>query len=147
MRNLTMIVLALILTSCAVPIPKTLYGQWVHTSHWRSKDQDIEVDITIHPDHTVTGNIGQATLENCVLRSNRGAIGRKLNIKSDFIIADGSIEGKVSDLDDQNHRLFTLPFDLEDGELVGSIMIVAPWTYPKPLLSRLYLKPVKSGSQ
>ncbi len=144
MRNtLFLLTLISLVLSCSTPLPISLYCQWSYLGHWKSKNVDIPVDITIHPDNTVTGSVGDAVLKNCIVKSNRGAICRKLNMKTDFIITNGFIEGKTFPDDNLTHRTFTIPFNLEHDQLVGSIMITAPWTYPKPFLNRLKLQRVK----
>ncbi len=51
----------------------------------------LPVDLDIHADGNVTGKVGDATLTKGRLQRNRGWVGRKLDLKTDYIIA-----GKLS---------------------------------------------------
>jgi hypothetical protein len=95
----------------------------------------VEVDITIHEDGSVTGTVGDATLQQCILKKNRGELGRSLNIASDYLVAEGYLDGAIVPEDTITYKEFTIPFDIVDGKLHGSIMWLEGWKYPKPLLA------------
>jgi hypothetical protein len=98
--------------------------------------------LKINPDGLVEGQVGEAKLVNCRIEKNRGWFGRMLHIKTDFIITDGKISGKIAAGDMETERSFTLPFNIVNGELTGSVMILRPWTYPEPMFPRVKLKKV-----
>ena len=107
----------------------------------------VDLDITIHEDATVEGTLGEATLEECVLKLNRGDLGRSLNIASDYIIADGHLAGPIVSGQDANDlKEFTIPFDLVDGRMHGGLMWVQDWKYPYPLC-QLDLERTLQGNQ
>ena len=90
--------------------------------------------ITIREDARVTGTVGGAELVDCVLKRNRGELGRQLNVASDYIIMDGYLDGPIIPGDEELRKDFTIPFDVVDGRMQGSIMWVQGLKYPSPLL-------------
>ncbi len=97
-------------------------------------EDNPQIDINISKDGTVTGHVGNAILRNCIITKNRGWFGRLLNIKTDFIIKEGYLEGKICPGDTVNQKQFTLPFNIHRGQLVGTIMQIHKWKYPDPLV-------------
>ena len=94
----------------------------------------VDLDITIHEDASVEGTLGEATLEECVLKLNRGDLGRALNMASDYIITDGYLSGPiVSGEDAEERKEFTIPFDLVDGHIQSWLMWLQTPKYPYPL--------------
>lgn len=94
----------------------------------------VPLDITIHEDATVAGSFGEAILEECVLKYNRGELGRSLNIASDYVITDGYLSGPIVPGEDETDvKSFTIPFDLVDSHIQGGLMWVQEGTYPFPL--------------
>jgi hypothetical protein len=94
----------------------------------------VDLDITIHEDANVEGALGEAILEECVLKLNRGDLGRALNMASDYIIIDGYLSGPiVSGEDAGDLKGFTIPFDLVDGHIQGGLMWLQTRKYPFPL--------------
>ena len=79
----------------------------------------IELRVQIRVDGRVDGQIGKAKLVGCQVRKNRGWLGRKLNIKTDYIICGGVLEGRVVPEDTETRRHFTIPFNIVDGKLNG----------------------------
>ena len=121
--------------------PAELVGTWScdasvrDESEGAAEDQrrDIVITIDIADDGMVTGAVGDATLDGCMYQCNRGALGRRLNIQSDHIIRNGSIVGAIYAGDPVAERSFTLPCNLVEGQLRGTIMVLEDWKYPKPL--------------
>jgi hypothetical protein len=94
----------------------------------------VDFELTIHEDATVQGRLGEATLQDCVLKQNRTDLGRALNLETDYIVIDGYLSGLiVSSQDEDEHKDFTIPFNLEDGRVQGSLMWLQAWKYPFPL--------------
>ena len=96
--------------------------------------------MTIDKRGHVTGHVGGAAFKGCVYRCNRGRLGRALNIKTDHIVCGGYLDGAVCEKDETTHRAFTMPFDLRDNELSGSVMVLDSWKYPDPLTRQLHLE-------
>jgi hypothetical protein len=99
----------------------------------------LAIDITIHDDGTVTGTVSDAELVDCVLKQNRGELGRRLNLATDYIVMDGYLRGPIVPEDETLEKEITIPFNIVDGSLRGSLFWVKAWHYPLPLVSRLEL--------
>ena len=98
----------------------------------------VALNITIHEDATVEGTVGEATLEESVLKRNRGELGRSLNTASDYIIIDGHLSGPIVSGEDENDvKSFTIPFDLVDGRIQGGLMWLQKGKYPLHLCRQL----------
>ena len=93
-----------------------------------------EIQIIIGTDGSVTGTVGQAHFCECIARKNRGWLGRLLNIKTDYIIKGGYLQGSLCPQDTVNIKKFTLPFNIRNGLLTGTIMQIHKWKYPDPLV-------------
>jgi len=156
--GLTLLAVVTIMAGClAQPmgsIPAPLLGTWHGAAEVRlpivfapEPDGDptddvllpVAIDITIHDDGTVTGAVGAAQLVDCVLKQNRSDLGRQLNIATDYIVMDGYLDGPIVPADEVPKKDFTIPFNLVDGHMNGSLFWVAEWKYPRPLMSRLDL--------
>lgn len=146
-------ILALLLAAClATPIDTVdpaLLGTWQGESTVRppirfepAPDEErqpevaVPLAITIHEDARVTGTIGGAELRDCVLKLNRSELGRRLNMASDYIVMDGYLDGPIlpGDEDEAARKAFTIPFDVIDGHMRGSVMWLQEWKYPSPLM-------------
>ena len=135
-------------------VPEPLLGTWHGESTVRlpivfvpEPDNDpsddvrlpITIDLTIHDDGTVTGTVGDAQLVDCVLKKNRGELGRQLNLATDYIIMDGYLSGAIVPEDEEPEKELTIPFNIVDGHLHGTLFWVQPGKYPLPLLPQLEL--------
>ena len=100
----------------------------------REPEVAVPLAITIHEDARVTGTVGDAELVDCVLKRNRGDLGRQLNVASDYIIMDGYLDGPIIPGDEELRKEFTIPFNIVDGHMQGSVMWLQPRKYPSPLL-------------
>jgi len=134
-----------ILTVCAdVPAP-TLTGAWYGTNRFggiiyeeikthRVSAQPVVTDLTIAPDGTVTGHVGGAKFQDCVVQANRGWLGRMLNIETDFIIR-GNLIGSVVPGSEGGSHVITAPFNFKNGHIDGTLFNVSsPFIYPYPIL-------------
>lgn len=155
---LALLIVATLSAGCLVrpmdTIPDSLLGTWHGESTVRlpivfvpEPDDDpgddvrvlIAIDITIHDDGTVTGTVGDAKMVDCVLKQNRGELGRRLNLATDYIIMDGYLVGPFVPADEVAEKAFTIPFNIVDGHMRGSLFWVKAWKYPLPLLPRIDL--------
>lgn len=100
----------------------------------REPDVTIPLAITLHDDARVTGTVGGAELADCVLKRNRGELGRRLNFATDYIVMDGYLAGPVVPGDEELHKDLTIPFNVADGRMRGSVMWLQDWKYPSPLM-------------
>ncbi len=99
----------------------------------------LEIQIYIDKYGTIRGTVGDATFRECIASKNRGWLGRLLNIKTDYIIKDGYLEGRLGPEDTVDQKKFTLPFNIRNGLLIGTIMQIYKWKYPDPLIrAKLY---------
>jgi hypothetical protein len=98
----------------------------------------INIEIIIKEDGSVTGLIGDAQLTGCTVQQNRTRFEKLINIKTDYIIT-GSLKNGITKQDTAIERNITIPFNISDAELKGSIFEVESWKYPDPLFPRLLL--------
>lgn len=103
-------------------------------------DDHQRVVVEIAASGAVTGQIGEAVFLRSSVRRNRGAIGRTLNVATDYIVR-GVLEGKVTPHDPGARRDFTIPFNLIEGKLVGTMMVLPK----RPLTRRFRLE--KTGTE
>ncbi len=155
---LALLVVATLITGCMArsmdTIPNLLLGTWHGDTTVRlpivfepEPDDDptddvrlpVVIDLAIHDDGTVTGTVGDAELMDCVLKQNRGALGRRLNMATDYIVMDGYLSGPIVPEDEVQEKQLTIPFNIVDGHLRGSLFWVKEWKYPLPLLPRVDL--------
>jgi hypothetical protein len=132
-------------------IPPELVGAWTDSTEVFAEfkkgeypstypEDWLRLDIQIFADGRLEGRVGQAILVGCRLKKNRGALGRMLNIRTDYIIRGGVLQGRLTPNDAEIKRSFTIPFNNVDGTLKGGLMVLKPWKYPYPLFPRLNLK-------
>jgi len=104
-----------------------------HTEDW------VYIEMIIATDGSVTGKVGQAELADCMVKQNRNDFERLLEIKTDYIIRGTLKNGIVRD-DTVEKRDISIPYNIIDGEMRGSIFEIEPWKYPDPLFPRLTLR-------
>jgi hypothetical protein len=144
----TAIALLLIMLSTAAQTetfpPQELVGTWTGTTEIfgpfkaepypsKAPEDHPTVTVTIHTNGIVTGGIGDAAFKRAIVRKNRGALGRKLNIKSDYIVTEGVLQGKVTPRDKGTDSPFTIPFDIIDNQLQGTIMLIPKFPLTRPM--------------
>lgn len=100
----------------------------------------VRMRITILPNGTVEGTAGGAAFVQCRVTRNRGWLGRKLNLGTDWWIQKGLLEGPVVPGDAETRREISLPFNMVQGCLRGSLFERKGWRYPNPILPRLHLR-------
>jgi hypothetical protein len=97
-------------------------------------DDIQKVVITFTADGSVEGKVGEAVFQNSSVRRNRGWIERKLNLKTDFIVSGGTLQGRVTPRDEGTNSGFTIPFNIVDGKLKGTIMLIGKFPLTGPLV-------------
>jgi len=136
---------ASVLLASDAPGISDLAGQWHGKSRFtgisyeeatqkKVSAQDVETALRISADGTVTGRIGGAGLKDCVVESNRGWFGRLLHIKTDFVIR-GKIAGAVAPGSDGGPHPISVPFNLKDSRMAGTVFVTYSVKYPYPFLS------------
>lgn len=104
-------------------LPTGLVGRWEGPGRvivtWCGR-KEIPVVLEIRPDGTVTGTVGDAVLRNGRFQANRGAIGRRLNLATDWIVT-GGLDGPLVRSEGIVRRSVTMPVDLREGRLDGAV--------------------------
>jgi hypothetical protein len=104
-------------------VTDALVGHWQGSARivvdW-CQQQRLPVAIDINSDGNVTGKIGDATLKNGRLSRNRGWIGRKMNLATDYIIK-GDLTGSLVPTEGVTRSSVSIPFDLTNMTLVGGV--------------------------
>ena len=135
------------------PLPPTIVGEWtgqveVFAPFKRGKSPSsypedwISVALVIDETGKVSGQIGDAHLTPCQVKLNRNDFERWINIETDFYIQEATLTGPISPLDPAASRIVSIPFNIIDGQLRGSIFQVEDWHYPDPLFPYLLLNQV-----
>jgi len=101
----------------------------------------LAIEIHIASDGSVSGKVGDAEFVDCTLKKNRTRLEEAINIKTDYII-EGQLVGHIVEADSINQRDISIPFNIVDHELKGSLFELEPWQYPYPLFPRLRLKEI-----
>ena len=86
------------------------------------RDSYVMISLIIDSTGQVAGMAGDATFEGCSVIQNRGFIGRQLGIKTDFLIK-GILKGPTFDKDTIINKNISIPFNIENGELRGSLFL------------------------
>lgn len=107
-------------------------GQYIY------RDESVLVSVIIDSAGLVNGMVGEATFENCHISRNRGWIERQLGIKSDFLIS-GTLKGNTFEEDTIMNKNINIPFNIENGELKGSLLLTLKGE-DFPMISKLKLK-------
>jgi hypothetical protein len=98
-------------------------GHWEGTARiivsW-CQQKDVVVSVDIHSDGSVSGKIGDATLINGRFERNRGWLGRKLNLATDYII-NGKLDGAIVAAEGIARNEVFIPLDLKANAFVGGI--------------------------
>jgi hypothetical protein len=129
-RGITRIMLAAALALCAWfslaadrTMPPAIAGHWEGDARiivdW-CHQKTLRVSLTIGADGKVAGKVGDATLVNGLLDRNRGWLGRKLNLATDYIIR-GELNGPVVAAESITRKAVNIPVDASGSSLVGGL--------------------------
>ena len=103
--------------------PAGLLGSWHGSASivvsW-CKQSHLPVAITIARNGTVTGTVGDAKLRDAQVRPNRGALGRTLGLKTDYLIT-GRLDGAIVAAEDIKRDGVNIPLDPANGALRGGV--------------------------
>jgi hypothetical protein len=110
-------------TSAAAQVVPEMTGAWTGDArivvNW-TKERTLHVNVTIAPDGTVAGTIGDAALRDGRLEINRTAIGRALHVKTDWIIR-GTLDGAVIKSDGIRRDGVMVPVNFTGGRFEGGV--------------------------
>ena len=81
---------------------------------------NLPVKVDIHADGSVTGTVGDAKLTEGRFESNRGWLGRKLHLFSDYIIT-GDLDGAIVAAENITRSSVKLPLNFRDGTFEGGV--------------------------
>jgi hypothetical protein len=80
----------------------------------------LPIAVEIAADGTVTGKVGDATLAHGRLAANRGALGRKLNLATDYIIT-GELTGPIVAAENITRKSVSIPLDFTGTTFTGGL--------------------------
>lgn len=104
-------------------VTKPMLGHWEGRTcivvDW-CKQKQLSVSIDIYQDGTVTGKIGDATLTAGQFKQNRGWLGRKLNLATDYIIT-GSLNGAIVAAEHITRSSVKIPLDFCGNTFAGGV--------------------------
>ena len=109
-------------TAHTLPHP-AMAGHWKGSARiivaW-CQQTTLPVSITIHGDGTVAGTIGDAALKQARLKPNRGWLGRKLHLKTDYIVV-GKLEGAIVAREHISRSGVSIPLNFTGTNFVGGV--------------------------
>lgn len=83
-------------------------------------EKRLGVRLAIAPSGDVTGQVGDAELVVGRLKANRGAVGRMLNIKTDYIVV-GKLQGPIIAAEKITRSTVKMPLNWTGSELRGGL--------------------------
>jgi len=86
---------------------------WCHQTN-------LVVNVDIHADGSVTGAVGDAKLTDGRFQRNRGWLGRKLNLATDYIIT-GGLDGAIVAAEGITRSKVKIPLNFSDGMFLGGV--------------------------
>jgi hypothetical protein len=148
--RLTRAALAAVLTLCSAcagsdrlhTTPTSLEGVWSGQAllgmKWAPRDQPLPLEIEIFGDGRVEGVVGGATLRKAYIASNRGVVGRTLDLATDYILR-GEIDGEVAAGEPKRSKFVRAPFNLVEkpGEATTLWGSVTTWEHPSGAKSEI----------
>ena len=121
--TLTVLLAALNLCAAENIVTPAMVGHWEGNARiivsWCNQT-NLTVAVDIHADGNVTGKIGNATLVAGRLQANRGWLGRKLNLATDYVIT-GKLDGAIVAAESIARDNIYIPLNLKDNAFVGGI--------------------------
>jgi len=121
-----------------MPSDANLIGEWggevvlSYDSETNEPDETADMEITIDQSGNVSGKIGDAEFVGCQLSRNRTKFESLIDFKTDYIIL-GSLDGSVGKYDSNNIKI-TMPFNIEEDRITGTLFHVQRFKYPDPIV-------------
>jgi hypothetical protein len=104
-------------------LPAAMTGDWNGTARiivvW-CQQTNLPVSLAIKGSGVVGGTVGDATLKDARLKKNRGWLGRKLNLKTDYVIV-GRLAGPIIAREDISRSRVSMPLNFAGGRFVGGV--------------------------
>jgi hypothetical protein len=104
-------------------LPEAMVGHWKGQARiivaW-CQQTNLVVELQIAPDGQVTGTVGDAALQEGQLKRNRGSLGRKFKLKTDYIIT-GKLNGPIVAAENITRRSVNIPLNFSNGAFTGGI--------------------------
>lgn len=100
-----------------------LAGEWSGTAHVTSDwclQRELGVRVRIHDDGSVEGQVGDATLRDARIRSNRSRIARAMGLGTDWVI-EGHLSGPIIAREAVVRDLVRLPLNWTGSTLQGEL--------------------------
>ena len=99
-------------------------GRWSGTAdivvNWTTQ-RTLRVELVIATDGSVTGTVGDAKISAAQLTRNRGALGRALHVKTDYIVT-GDLRGDIIAAEGiRREGTATFPLNWVDGHFEGGL--------------------------
>ena len=104
------------------------------------------ISLSIADNGKARAKVGSASISNATVVRNRCSIERFLKLKTDYLI-EGVLNGQVNFYDTLNYvdQKISIPFNVINDTLRGTLFVNKPWEYPLPVIPKLEL--VKSEKQ
>lgn len=121
----TLALLLPVLGSCASKsvLTPAQVGHWEGNARiimtW-CQQTNLPVKLDIQADGSVTGTVGDARLKEGRFLKNRGWLGRKLNIETDYIIT-GNLDGAIVAAEGITRARVMMPFNFDSGLIKGEL--------------------------
>jgi len=104
-------------------VTPAMVGTWEGSAHivvsW-CHQTNLPVVVEIHSDGTVTGTVGDAKLTGGRLDQNRGWLGRRLNLATDYLIA-GGLDGPIVSAEGITRERVKLPVNFDGTVFKGGV--------------------------
>lgn len=104
-------------------VSSDMTGTWAGDAqifvNW-TRQRSLPVRLTIAPGGAVVGTVGDATLRNGRLESNRNALERAVHMKTDWIVK-GDLEGDVIKTESIRRATVMIPLNWIDGRFEGGV--------------------------
>ena len=122
-----------------------LSGSWQGSANDFSKVKKVDslrslISLSITDNGRAQAKVGSAIISNATVVRNRGSIARFLKLKTDYLI-EGILNGHVNFYDTLNYvdQKITIPFNVINDTLRGTLFVNKPWEYPLPIIPKLEL--------
>lgn len=80
----------------------------------------VNFNLSIKQNCRVSGSLGTAVFEDCIIQKNRGWIAKQLNLKTDWVI-QGKLVGAIFPEDVIKSKTISMPINIENGRIKGSL--------------------------
>jgi hypothetical protein len=127
----TLVLMLPVLSSCASQsvLTPAQVGYWEGNARiimtW-CHQTNLLVKLDIKPDGSVTGSVGDARLTEGRFLNNRGWLGRKLNIETDYIIK-GHLDGPIVAAEAITRARVLMPLNFDGGLIKGGVATSGTW--------------------